>query len=142
MRFNFCIFILAVTCASALAQQHVLRNAVDPRPVGTPRTCAFTEFGLPAPRNPCDVIVYNTTEIESRLDTTKAAAIAECKQDIDTAKGQLATDVNKLPSAAVDALKAQIKEELKAEIFGEMLDEIKSGRLKIPDATSGTTKRK
>jgi hypothetical protein len=91
---------------------------------------------MPIPGSFCDVTVYNDQETDIRIAAAKTAAIAECKQNIDVVKGDLAKDINNLPSVALDALKAQIKEEIKAEVLKELIDEIKTGKLPLSGGLS------
>lgn len=85
-----------------------------------------------SPTDPCVVVVYNMTETDSHISVAKTAAIDECKQNINDAKGSLTKEINKLPATVIEALKAQIKEEIKAEVIKEVLDDIKTGKVKPP----------
>lgn len=87
--------------------------------------------GPPQPSDPCDVVVYSVTETDSLIANAQSAASLDCKQNIETTKSELSKDINDLPTnPAFDALKAQLKEEIKAEVLKELLDEIKAGKLK------------
>src|ERR1700730_2568417 len=126
MRNSFVVFVLVVASGSAIAQQHVVRNGADPKQRGQMTiaggpTCAMVALGQGGtqPGDPCDVAVYNTVETDQRITDTKTATLAECKQYVETAKAGLSQDINKLPATVREALKAQIKEEIKAEVIKE-----------------------
>jgi hypothetical protein len=125
MRLNFIVFVLAVTCGSAFGQ-HVVRSGFDPLHREN-QVLLCSEVHTFGDSDPCEVPVYDTKEIDKRL--TQAGV--DCKAQIDTAKAELASDINKLPSVAIDALKAQMKQELKDEILSELFDDIRTGKLKL-----------
>jgi hypothetical protein len=132
MRYAFASLMLAVVCQGSFAQQHVVRNSSDPK--NRERriiVSSCTSVGLTQPGDPCDVEVYNTKETQTLIEGAKKDVIDQTALQINAAKIELSKDINKIPAAAVDALRAQIKEEIKAEVIKELIEEIKAGKLKI-----------
>ena len=137
MRSTALLVFLVLAMGTALAQQQpkgvqVVKYGewgMDRAPEPSRQPC-----GLNPPVGDCAVIVYEKRQIDEFV-TNLNQKIADNQQSIQQNKvdleKELAKDVNAIPSTVISALKAQIREEIKADVLKELREEIKDGKLKV-----------